>query len=353
MKISTLSMAQPSPQPSQVRRSTSKSISLAASVLMVTFAASCSGDEEKPAPLVRAVRWQVVANADGAAQRVFSGALQAGNESRLSFQVGGRVKQVPVRTGQRVKKGALVAELDATDYQLQLREAQAGVAQARAQASAADASYKRVRRLYETQNTSRQDLDSARAERDTSRAALAAAGESLARARRQLGYARLEAPASGTINNVAVEANEVIGAGQMIAVLQAGEALEAAVDVPETFVRLVGLGDPAKVKISALTAEVEGVIQEIGVPEGTGVFPLRVKLLTEPETARPGMVAEVVLSPRESAQQAPEGVLVPLSAIGEDRDGRHAFLVDGEPGGLGKVRRVPITTGVIGANGIQ
>lgn len=322
--------------------------------LALVAAAACGGAAEEPQPLIRSIRYIVAEKTEASTSRVFSGALEAGNESRLSFQVGGRIRAFPVKVGQRVKKGQLVAELDPTDFELQLREARANVAQAKAQANAAASSYQRVRRLYETQNTSRQDLDASRAQRDTSRAVYAAALESLQRLKRQLGYTRLEAPAEGTINTVEAEVNEVVGAGRAIATLQAGDALQAAIDVPEAFIRMVGLGDKATVKVSAVEADVEGIIQEMGVSSaGTGVFPIRVKLMTDPAKARPGMVAEVTLTPRKEAVEEPKGILVPLSAIGEDRSGRYVFIAEGEPGKEGKVKRVAVTTGVIGSRGIR
>lgn len=321
---------------------------------LVVLASACSGEEEAKPPLVRSIRYVVVAEGSVSGDRVFSGALEAGNESRLSFQVGGRIRTLPVKVGQRVKKGQLVAELDPTDLRVQFREAQANVARARAQAKAGDASYQRIRRMYETQNTSRQELDSARAQRDTAQASLAAALEGLRRAERQLSYTRLEAPAAGVVNGLDAETSEVVSPGRTIATLQAGDALEAAVDVPEAFIRRVGLGDPAKIRIRAVNAEVDGVIQEIGVAaQGSGVFPVRVKLSSEPEAARPGMVSEVTLSPRAEATPAEPGFDVPLTALGEDREGRFVYVVEGQPGTEGTVRRVAVQVGTLSARGAR
>lgn len=330
-----------------------KSTVIALSAGAALIFAGCAEKEAPKPPLVRSVRYVVVEKTDESGARTFSGALEAGNESQLSFQVAGRIDKLPIRAGQRVKSGQVVAELDDTDFDLQLREARANAAQAKAQRDNADANYSRVRRLYESRATSRQDLDAARAQRDTSRSAYVAAVEAVARIKRQLGYTRLVAPADGIVNAVLPEVNEVVSAGQPIAVLQAGDALKAAVDVPESFVRLLSLGAPAKVKVAAVKAEVDGVVQELGIAEqGTGLFPVMVKLSTDPKDARPGMVAEVVLTPPADAAVTPEGLRVPLTAVGEDRDGRFVFRVEGEPGSEGVVRRTAIETGKLTASGI-
>lgn len=324
--------------------------------LLLAAAASlfaCAEENDEAPPPIRSVRYMTVKKTAESGQRTFSGSLAAGNQSQLSFQVTGRIQKLTVKTGSRVKKGELIAELDPADFELALREAQANAAQARAQAENADANYQRIRRLYETRNTSRQDLDAARTQRDTARSAKVAAQETVQRLRRQLDYTQLKAPAAGTINNVMAEINEVVTAGKPIVTLQAGKALEASVDVPESFVRLISIGDTARVLIGALNAEAKGVVQEIGVAaEGTGVFPITVKLDTDPKNARPGMVVEVVLTPAKGSMPEPEGFKLPLTAIGEDRDGRYVFRVQGEPDSEGKVVRQAIETGQLTADGI-
>ncbi|MEM7678886.1 MAG: efflux RND transporter periplasmic adaptor subunit, partial [Myxococcota bacterium] len=282
--------------------------------LVLPLAVMGCPEEQKPSePIIRSVHYVVVESTEERKERTFSGSLAAGNQSQLSFQVSGRIRKLPVRAGQRIKRGQLIGELDPTDFELQLREAKANATQARAQANNADANYQRIRRLYETRNTSRQDLDAARTQRDTARAANVAAAETVQRIKRQLEYTRLEAPAAGTINGVMAEANEVVTAGKPIVVLQAGKALEASVDVPESFVRMISIGDSAKVAIGALSTTVDGVVQEIGVSaQGAGVFPVTVKLSSDPQNARPGMVAEVILTPPKDAVVIPEGFKLPL-----------------------------------------
>ncbi len=328
-------------------------LTCAALLVVCSAVAACSEPATEGPPVLRAVRYTVVSETQEDRQQIFSGSLAAGNQSQLSFQVGGRIQKLPVRAGQRLKKGAILAELDPTDFELQLREARANVAQARAQSENANSDYQRIRRLYETRGTSQQDLDSARTGRDTARSAYIAAQETLEQIKRQLGYTKLRAPAGGTVNAVTAEVNEVVSPGQPIVLLQVGEELEASVDVPEAFVQLISIGDPAKVEIKALSATVDGVVQEIGVAErGSGVFPVTIKLTSDPEKARPGMVAEVTLTPQQEEQAIPEGFKLPLTAIGEDRDGSFVFRVEGEPGGAGKVVRQPIKIGRLSADGI-
>lgn len=57
-------------------------------------------------------------------QMVFVGHIEASNAIDMSFEVAGALQSFPVREGQTLKKGELIAELDPTDYELATREAQ-------------------------------------------------------------------------------------------------------------------------------------------------------------------------------------------------------------------------------------
>lgn len=316
------------------------------------FLLACSDDAKEAPPQLRSVRFLVVQNTSVDETRTYSGAVEAGDLSRLSFQVGGRVRAVAVKVGQNVKSGQLLAELDPTDLELQLREARAGATQARIQRETTEASYQRVRRLYETNNTSRQDLDTAKAQRDTSRSQVAASAEAVRRAKRQLDYARLTAPVAGKVADVKVEANEVVSPGSPVVHLQAGDRLQIAIGVPESFVRRIAVGTKAKVAIQTFDEKTEGVVQEIGVAgSGTGVFPVTLALEDPPEEARAGMVATVELI-SEATEEEEDGFKLPLSAVGEDRDGRFVFLLEDVEPGVGMVKRRPVELGRIVGDGI-
>ncbi|MEM9865663.1 MAG: efflux RND transporter periplasmic adaptor subunit [Myxococcota bacterium] len=307
---------------------------------VVLLLGACGGEEETASePLIRAVRYVRVAADDGGRERTFSGAVRAGNQTRLSFQVNGRVNALNIRVGQTVEEGATVASVDGTDYELQLQEARANAGQARAQARSAAATYDRIRALYANQNASRQDLDNARAQRDSAQASSAAAGQSIRRLQRQLEYATLTAPAAGTVSEVLIENNEVVSAGQTVATLQVGEQLEVAVDLPESYVNRIERGTEATIRVDAVEQAITATVYEVGVPpQGSTVFPITLRVPEEGvEGLRAGMAADVVFS-FEATEEESAGFELPLSAVGEDREGRFVYIVEGE-GETAAVRR--------------
>ena len=59
----------------------------------------------------------------------FSGVVQSVTSTQLSFEVAGRIERILVDEGTRVRRGQPLAQLDRTDYRLQLREAEARLRQ--------------------------------------------------------------------------------------------------------------------------------------------------------------------------------------------------------------------------------
>ena len=67
-----------------------------------------------------------------------SAEVRARVESRLGFQVAGKLVERPAELGQRVTAGQLLARIDAQDYQLAVQAAQAQVSAAQSQRTATD-----------------------------------------------------------------------------------------------------------------------------------------------------------------------------------------------------------------------
>jgi RND family efflux transporter MFP subunit len=323
-------------------------------LILSSLILSCSADgDAPPEPVLRSVRFVVVEDAEASRKRTFSGVIRAGDQSSMSFQVGGRVQAVAVKVGDRVTKGKLIASLDPADTVLRLQQAQASLAQIQAQARSAAAAYERVRRLYTNRNASQQDLDNARAQNDSAQSQVAAATQAVRQARRQKDYCQLIAPGDGTVRSLNIEPNEVVGPGQPVAALQIGEHLEVALDVPEVYINDVRRGDDVSIDVAAANARaLRGSVFEVGIPiGGGGSFPVTVRVEGTPEGVRAGMAAEVTLELEHG--DGPSAIRVPLTAVGEDRDGRFVFVIVDEANEEGTVKRVPVSVGAIEADRLQ
>lgn len=59
----------------------------------------------------------------------FSGVVRSVTTTQLSFEVAGRIERILIDEGTRVRRGQALAQLDRTDYRLQMREAEARLRQ--------------------------------------------------------------------------------------------------------------------------------------------------------------------------------------------------------------------------------
>ncbi|MEZ4601286.1 MAG: efflux RND transporter periplasmic adaptor subunit [Syntrophotaleaceae bacterium] len=323
-------------------------------LFLVLSLLACKSEPPAEQTLIRPIRFQRVQPAENLLTRTFSGTAQAGLESRLSFRIPGAVEEVAVKVGDRVRAGQVISRLDDTDYVLQAQEAQAALANARAQARNAEANYERVRALYENSNASLNDLDAARAASESANASVRASSTRLELARSQLRYTRLSAPADGAIASVPIEVNENIAAGQMVALLTSADSTEVDCTIPESFITKISRDMPVSITFDALSGrEFVGRVTEVGVAatRQATTYPVTVRLEDNSPQIRPGMAAAITFRlPNGSGDQA---MLVAPEAVGEDRQGRFAFVVKPGENGIGIISRRSVTVGELKSRGLE
>ena len=315
--------------------------------------AACADPPLPPEPVIRAVRVTEVYATGGGRVRAFSGVARAGVESTLSFRVPGTIEELPVRVGDRVRVGQLIARLDAVDYELQVKETEASLSQTQAQAQNADAGLRRVRGMYENDNASRADLDAAVANAASAGAQVESVSKRLELAVRQVEYTRLLAPVGGAIVEVPAEVNENVNPGNAIVVLTSGTtAPEVVVAVPEGLIRQIQQDAAVTVVFDSIPGRTfRGVVTEVGVAATGTTFPVTVALANGEGDVRPGMAAEVAFDLPDDGRGA--RFIVPPESVGEDRQGRFVFVAEPSGESLAVVRRRTVTIGEFVPDGLE
>ena len=325
---------------------------LLSGVGLLLFSA-CAAEPPPEAP-IRPVRVQEVLSTSGIRLRTFSGITQAGHEAHMSFKVAGTIESLPVSVGNIVESGQLLATLDPADFKLRVQEAQASLTRAQAQARNAEANLARTRQLYENNNASRNEYDASRTAAESARAHVESLAKRLELAEAELSYTRLTAPVRGAITEVPASRNENINSGQTVLTLVAGSRLEVEVGIPEIFIAQIRPADEVEVRFDAIPdRRFEAAVTEVGVAS-TGLattFPVTVQLKETSRDLRPGMAAEV--SFRFGSEADRERILVRPFAVGEDREGKHVFVVEPSGDGLAVVHRRAVRVGEITNEGIE
>ena len=204
-------------------------------VLAGVMLAACSKKEPPPEPVrpVLSIKVQVL-NEETLGR--FAGSIQARYESNVGFRVPGRIASRNVDVGAEVEKGALLATLDPTDQQNQLRAAQGDLAKIQAQLINAQANARRQQELFNRGVGAQAQLDIAQTDLKSTQASLDQAKAAVNQAKDQLGYVELRTDHRAIVTAWNAEAGQVVTAGQQVVTLAQPDIKEAVIDLPDTLV---------------------------------------------------------------------------------------------------------------------
>ena len=164
------------------------------------------------------VKIDTVVSADKQTFLQFPGKVKAAQDISLAFRVSGTISKIHVKDGARVQEGQLLAELDPTDYQVQLDATEAEYQQIKAEAE-------RVMALYKDNGTTPNANDKAVY-------GLKQITAKYKHHKDQLAYTQLYAPFNGYVQKRLFEAHETIGAGMPVIAMISGGTPEVEINLP-------------------------------------------------------------------------------------------------------------------------
>lgn len=200
-------------------------------LVMLGLLGACSKQPPAPEP-VRPVLSVLVKAEEVEQLGRFAGTVQARYESTLGFRVGGRIAQRLLDVGDEVKQDQLLATLDPTDQQNQLRSSQGDLARVEAQWINAQANARRQQELFDRGVGAQAGLDVAVTDLKTAAASRDQARAAVDQARDQLNYSELHADHAAIITRWQIEAGQVVTAGQQVVTLARPDIKEAVIDLP-------------------------------------------------------------------------------------------------------------------------
>ena len=241
---------------------------IAVSAFMVTSTRALDVDVERAA---------LRGGSGGAGGLTANGYVVARTKASVSSKLAGRLAYLGVEEGDRVSAGAIVARLEAAEYEAFVRQAGADVLSAQATRQEAEAALVQAERTYERATALGADsllapqvLDDARSGVDIARARLRAATARVEAARHALGAAEanlentlVRAPFTGTILRRDAEVGEVVapsvaggGLARGAVVTMADlSTLEVEVDVNEAYIGGVHADQPASIVLDAYPSD--------------------------------------------------------------------------------------------------
>lgn len=262
-----------------------------------------------------------------------AGSLRALRQVKLFNQEEGQVRRMLVRQGDNVRKGQVLAKLDARILQAELRKAAAMRRQAEIELN-------NLQGLATKKLVSENTLERAKTTVEVARAE-----ESVLKTR--VGYMTIRAPFAGTIAARLVEPGDIAPKHTHLLTLVDPKQLLTDVQVSELLIARLRSGDRADVRIDALGDKIyTGKILRIypTIDPATRLGSIEVLLKPVPKGARAGHFCRVTLY---SSGIRP--LVVPSTAVRRDGRGEFVFISSEK----GSAKRVPVQVGLRFADKIE
>ncbi|MBI5402381.1 MAG: efflux RND transporter periplasmic adaptor subunit [Ignavibacteriae bacterium] len=251
-----------------------------------------------------------------------TGKIQSETKVNISAEVSGEIVELPFKEGDEVKKGDLLVKIKPDAYYPQLKQNYAAIKVQESNIKTQEVNLRkfqlelnRIKELYNKGLASSSDLETAQANVDgtlaqmnTIRAQINQQKASLSSVEYDISKTTIYAPMSGTVTQLNNEKGEkVLGTsfnlGSQIMTISDLSKMEAQVEVGETDVTLINIGDTARIQVDAFPNRVfKGVVYEIantaksksaGTQEEVVNFIVKIRIQNEEFELRPGMSCSV------------------------------------------------------------
>jgi RND family efflux transporter MFP subunit len=275
---------------------------------------------------------------------LYTGLIEARKKIIINPDVGGKIAQIYVEEGDRVRKGQVLAELDTRAIRLQLEQAEAQKAVAEANFNDARNNLERWARLRKENAVSEQQYEQIKLACEAAESQLQQAQAAVNLAEYNLDVSIMEAPFEGIIAAKNAEVGDVInpmmggfGAASGVLTLMDFSVVKIEAEVSQNDIARISKGQPASLRVSEYPDRVfEGLVTVVNLAADSlsKKFGVEVQVQNPNLLLKPNTFGDVSLevSSNENA------LVIPQMAV---LDGRYVFVTDGST-----VERRDITIGL-------
>lgn len=287
---------------------------LGAVVLLIIIAVVVSGKKDK----LVTVQTEKVSKRNITQVVSGTGTINPETKVDISAEISGEIVQLPFKEGDQVKKGDLLVKIKAETYGARINQQQAGVQYSRTQVEVAENNLKkaelelqRTEQLFQSGLVSQSDLDNARIQFQVAQSNVKSSNANvrqnlalLQQSSQDLSKATIRSNMDGIVTKLNNEIGEkVVGtqqmAGSVIMTVSDLSVMDAEIEVSETDITYVKLGDTADVEVDAFPDRViKGYVYEISnsaKSKGTGTqeqvinFIVKIRIIDTDIQLKPGM----------------------------------------------------------------
>jgi RND family efflux transporter MFP subunit len=292
---------------------------------------ACSDEKKVEAPdPVRPVKVVEVAGPDSGRTFLYSGSVRARTEMNLGFRVAGKITERLVDVGDRVEPGTVLARLDAVDYELAVRRADADLTAAGKQVDITGLALRRSETLAQKNVTPQSQLEQSQLAADQAQSQLQSAESALEQAKNQVAYTELKATQTGIVTTVSADVGQVVATGSPVVAVAVDGEKEVQIAVPEMDIAHFKPGKTVKASFwSARDLALDGKVREVAgsADAQSRTFAVRVSLPAD-ERVLLGTTATITASEDNAAP----AFGLPLAALAQ-KDGKPVvWVVDRDKG---------------------
>ena len=304
-------------------RPTARPLALAAILAVAAGAPACK-KEEPPKP--EAVAKVPVASEDAprAERKVIrvgpriAGSLDARQRADMRAESSGQVLEVNAELGQAVKKGQVLARIEANAQGDEVRSAEAGVRSARENLDVARRQADRTKALVEGGALAERDLETAKSAAVAAEAQLGQARAQLASARTVLGNSTIRAPMNGVVSKAPVHQGDVVAPGAELFTIIDPSSMRLEASVPSDDLSSVTVGTPVTFEVRGYPGQkFKGTIERVApaADPATRQIPILISIPNESGKLVAGLFAEGRL-----AGGTREALVVPSAAVDSSQE---------------------------------
>jgi RND family efflux transporter MFP subunit len=265
----------------------------------------------------------------------YKGTVFPWKRGNIQPDTSGRIHKIYKKQGDLVKKGDLLAALDTTTLDLQLKQAEAALDVAKAAHKDASMNVTRLKKLYQKAAISKLQLEKAELSLESAAAQEKNAQATVNVIKHTLGNSYMRAPFEGIITSKNSEEGDVINpmmamaSSSSVLTLMHLKIVKVVLDVPSEDIEKIKIGQPCSIQVSTLEDEVftgEVYSRNLAADTISKTFKIEIKIDNPGLKIKSGVFAEVLIE----ISRKEDCLILPLSALIEEKE--TSFVVVYEKG---------------------
>ncbi len=276
-----------------------------------------------------------------------TGIVKSNVEVNITAQRPGKIVNLYVEEGDEIEVDALIARLDTSEVEANLKKAEADIRQAETNLANIKREYRRKEALYKEELITRQQFDDVLTRLSLAEAALDRVKAAKDIAQLRYDYSLIRSPIKGVVTERPVNVGDATLPGTIITSVVDIDDLYITAPIDEVDVSSVAIGQPVKITIDAYLGKVfYGKVIKIspvviGRRQEARTFEVRVSIPDKELILKPGMSADIEIVIGE----AKNTLVVPSQAVIDKGKGKFVYAVEG-----GKAKQKDVVIGIYNWN---